>query len=391
MARSSDPLRLALASLACAALVAAPLPPVVRVVGALPLVLYLPGRCWLAAVFPGNAIDGETRALSAALSLALVILIGVGLARVMPLGPQVWLAVLPTMCVAACGLAAIRGRGTRTFEPVAPRPPLGAWHICSLLAAIGVASLAYMEASRGALNQHPDLYTDFWVVPEAGQAPTVATAGVKNQEGRDAVYAIDVVARGAVVERREAFRLHPGETRVIRVALPRVAFTPAGTQPPTDGRGGSQANGLRTLDDVLGANRVELRLFKGGNRNTAYRRVWIALPAPVVDNVAMAEPDLPAGNLSYSGSALNTLRASLVAEPKLGSTALPHDPARGLQGGPVAADALELSQAAALQAPTLDARAQEFGVAREDPTSGLRSPRFAPDAAAAPATSHSPD
>lgn len=385
MARSSDPFRLLLASLACAALVAAPFPPGVKAAGALPLVLYLPGRCCLAAAFPDRRVDGETRVLSAALSLALVTLLGVALAQVTRLGPQVWLAALPVLCVVACLVAALGRRATHASVLTAGRAPLGVLRLLSLVAAVAAAGFAYVDASRGARSQRPDVYTDFWIVPASGQVPALATAGVKNEEGRDATYAIDVVARGSVVERQEAFRLQPRETRIIKVALPRVVFAAPGRRPVGDETDRPEEAGLRVPDGGLGAERVELRLFKDGNRDVAYRRVWIALPAPITDTVAMGEDSLPAGDLSYSGSALGSLRASLRAEPAAGPEAPSHDPAPAPPVGPVrdTTHALDMSQAAALRAPAYAADTGNLGVTLDDATASLRSRRFTPGPAAA--------
>ena len=377
MAPSSLPLRLAAASLGCAILAGADLPPPIRAVGAMPLVLYLPGRCWLAAVLPHGRTNGETRVLSAALSLALAVLLGLSLAALGRLGSAGWLTGLPGLCIVACAVAVAKPRSSDTEIPRRRAAPLGVMRLGAIGLAACLAVFSYREASRGADQQRPDLYTDFWIVPQQGSAPSLATAGVRNQEGRDTTYTIEVVARGRVVDRGTPFTLHPGEERRARVALPWVAY--AADEPP---RPHPVENGLAQwpAETAGERDRLELRLSKGDDRTAIYRRVWVALPPAVAHKPEVVAQDAPAGDLSFSGSVVNDLRAPLATvKPELAGASTPAvtDSRPGLFVD--ATRSVTASQAVALKLTAgPDATRSLRASAPAEAVSDLRSPRFAP-------------
>ncbi len=297
MERFDVPARLFLASVACALLCSDSLPLLVRAAGAVPLVLYLPGRCLIAAVMPREHVGGELRAVSAALSLAVVALLGLVLDAVHAFGPADLPKVLAFLCAAGCFVSVIglsAGKGPRAPRP--SRVPLGSAHLVALVVAAGLAGFAYQQASRGAMLQRPDDYTDLWMVPTAARMPSAATVGVRNQEGREVIYALDIVARGDLIERVPTFVLQPGETRTFPVALPAVAYADAVTELPAaqdDGPPPGAAALARAKRKEADRARVEARLYRDGDRTLAYRLVWVALPAPLG----------PASTLASSGEA----------------------------------------------------------------------------------------
>ena len=377
MAPSSLPLRLVAVSLGCAILAGADLPPPVRAVGAVPLVLYLPGRCWLAAVLPHGRADGETRVLSAALSLALVVLLGLILAAVGHLGSAGWLTGLPGLCIVACALAFAKPRSRDAEIPRRRAAPLGVMRLGAIGVAACLAVFSYREASRGAGQQRPDLYTDFWIVPQQGSAPSLATAGVRNREGRDTTYTMEIVARGHVLDRGTPFTLHPGEERRLRIALPWIAYAADEPPPPRPAQGGL----AQWPAETAGArDRLELRLFKGDDRTAVYRRVWVALPSAIAQKPEIVAQDAPAGDLSFSGSVTNDLRAPL-------ATVMP-----GLVGASAqavtdsrpalfvdATRSVTASQAIALKLTAGPGATRSLRAsAPAEAVSDLRSPRFAP-------------
>ena len=380
MALVSITLRLAAASVACAILAGASLPAGVRAIGAVPLLLYLPGRCWLAAFLPTKASGGEAQVLSVALSLALAVLLGVLLSGTGLLGQAGWMVGGLTLCLAACTVSLVTRRGSEMTVWTEVAPPVGVLRFGAVLLAGALAFFAFEEASRGALQQRPDLYTDFWIVPQDGAAPSLATAGLRNAEGIETTYAIDVVARGYVVDRGVPFALPDGAERTLSVALPSVAYAEIEPRSPWVMPDVS-ASALSKTDAER--NRIELRLFKNGDRTAVYRRVWVALPAPVAPRPVTVASDAPAGTLSVTGSVVNSLRATAAVDPTGWSGTTPRG---GATTGPdaVPGDAtrpLVQSQVAAWKSPESADAAQPFRAApMADVMLGLHAPRFTPSA-----------
>lgn len=247
----------------CAAGALAPWPETLaalRVPCALALVLYLPGACVLAAAFPGRRADAEIRVLSVALSLALAVLAGLCLNLVGALTARGWALALGGLSLAT-GAASVL---TRRLAPDAAAPPTAvcpairgrAGRAAAALALLALALLlgvaAVLLARSGALAHREYRYTEFWLVPQAG-GPALATLGLHNGEQAPATYEVDIVIARDVVARWPAIALAPGETRTVAFAAP-----PGGA-----------------------GHRVEAWLYKDGDRDLVYRKVWMAVPGPV--------------------------------------------------------------------------------------------------------------
>ncbi len=249
----------AFAALLAAASLAA-LPAAVRAPLALPLVVYFPGAALWSAVFPGQARTAETRVLAVALSLALTVLCGLALNLVGCLTPVAWAVALGGATVLAHLAARARApaalsslsdmRGTTPRGTTPPGPIRVGWIPVAFAGAALLAFASIGLARHGAEAQREYRYTEFWMVPAAGDHPSAATLGLTNAEQAAAAYQVDIRADGQLVDRWPPFTLQPGETRTMAIALPQAA----------DGE------------------RVEAWLYRDGDRGSVYRKVWVAVP-----------------------------------------------------------------------------------------------------------------
>ena len=243
----------AFAGLAAAASLTA-LPPAARACLALPLTLYLPGAALCSAVFPGQARTAETRVLAVALSLALTVLCGLGLNAIGRLTPAGWalalagatvLFVLAALARRPAGLPAGLELRVSGFEALGPW-----WNRIAFAVAAALALGAVLLARHGAEAQHEYRYTEFWMVAAPGDHPSLATLGLFNAEQATATYGVDILLDGKLVDRWPPITLQPGETRTASLDLPQKAL----------------------------GGRVEAQLYRDGDRDTVYRKVWVAVP-----------------------------------------------------------------------------------------------------------------
>ena len=280
MARA-EPLAAGLAAIVAAAVCLSPLPLALRSIAAFALVAYLPGSCLQALAWHRRAMPAERLATSVALSLAATILVGLALHIAGHLDRTGWAVALAALTLVAGSIAALRhlpAGASPTPVVVAP------WRLraASGVVALAVAAGAIGIARHGALTQVQYAYSDFWMVPDDGLHPSSAEVGVRNAEGEPTRYQIDIISRGTMSDQFAPFTLKPGEERRVRVALPSVAFTDdrASTRDvdPID-EPAVAAEDLRAKR--LGDPKllVEARLYKNGDRGTAYRRAWVAVPA----------------------------------------------------------------------------------------------------------------
>ena len=284
MARAEIALSL-LAAGACVALALSPAPVPLRGAAALVLALYLPGAGIVAAALAGRP-DAETRVLSVALSVAVCALLAFGLNALHRLDAAGWATGLSGVACLGFLAALVRTPAPRPTTAVEPVRPVGAlaWHAALLTLAVAITAGAVIEARQGALSQREYRFTDLWMVPQDVPKPSFATVGVRNEEGVATRYTVDIVSRGALVDRYRSFLLPPGGERTFTVPLSNVTFaepTPVEvSDEPVDlaAQAAAQKRRARVGD---GALRVEARLYKDGDRRLAYRKVWVALPPAV--------------------------------------------------------------------------------------------------------------
>ena len=273
------------AACGCAALVLLSAPVPLRGAAALALALYFPGAGIVAAALPGRP-DAETRVLSVALSIAICVLLSFVLNAMHRLDAAGWaFALSGVACVGYLAALVHAPNPPSTTNPVLVRSVAArARHAVILILACAITAGAVREAARGALSQREYRFTDFWMVPEDVPKPSFATVGVRNEEGVATRYTIDIVARGALVDRYRSFRLPVGGERTFTVPLPNVAYAEPMpveiSDEPIDLAAQAAAKKRRARAGET-ALRVEARLYKDGDRRLAYRNVWVALPPAV--------------------------------------------------------------------------------------------------------------
>ncbi len=249
--RTSDrPTAIALIAAACAAGVLATSSPLLRMPFGILLTLYLPGAAVLQAAFR-SAPGGLTGLVFAAgLSIVTTILCGFALHGLGAMTREGWAIALWLATLAACCAALLARRPRWSKRALRPRPKLRPVETVMFVAAVALAGTAAALARQQALARSEFAYTEFWMIPERDDG--LITLGLKNAETAPSTYDVEVSIDGSLAHIWRSIPLAVGETWRAEFTLP---------APPHDARG------------------VEAWLFKDGNHNLVYRRVWLRPPA----------------------------------------------------------------------------------------------------------------
>jgi hypothetical protein len=179
--------------------VALDLHPLLRVVLAVPLVLFLPGYAILSALAPARPLEAIERVLvSLGLSFAVTIVVGILLALTpVRLSALSWAITLAGLTLAGCAIAWVRRVRARIEGPRIPRltsPPAAA--ALMLIAAL-IAGNALVGNSVGAVGQDEPAPEQLWMVPAAspGQIRLGMRAGPGGGE-----YALRLSSGGEVIQ-----------------------------------------------------------------------------------------------------------------------------------------------------------------------------------------------
>ncbi len=218
------------------------------IVAWLPLILYLPGRLFLAAARIETTGWAELALLSVCLSVVNVLIGGFLLGVLHVLTPSGW--ALWLVSSSAFLLSRAAGRLVTGPADVADGSSGFARRHLALfsLAAFGVASAFAVAVSDEAADK-AFRYTEFWMAPRSG-TPQMLTVGVRNAEEKAAAYEIELLLDSAAFRTWPAFDLTPGAVKTREVIVPPLR---------------------------KGRHRLEARLFKDGDRSRLYRRVFIEL------------------------------------------------------------------------------------------------------------------
>jgi uncharacterized membrane protein len=239
----------ALVTVACTAGVIAIPSPALRLPLGLLLACYLPGSALLWAAFRSPRTALSRLVFAAGLSLAATILCGFALHFVGAMTRGGWAITLCAITLAGLGVAHLRR--ARGFENRPhPWPPLRPVRIAAVFVAAGLALAAVAVARHGTLARPEFTYTEFWMVPEAGNG--LVALGVKNAETAASTYDVEVSIDGTVAHVWRGIPLAVGESW-------RTEFT----SPPQS----------------TGAKGIQAWLFKDSDHSVVYRRVWLAAPA----------------------------------------------------------------------------------------------------------------
>jgi uncharacterized membrane protein len=244
----SDRDLLATATVAALALIAAVMAvsPVPRTVLGLPLIFYLPGRTILRTAFQGKVRGLSAAVFASGLSLAVTIFCGFVLHLIGRMTPDGWMIALSSTTLVSCCVAHLAGRCS-PFQPNPPPsfPALRAIHAILMGCAAATAASAVVVARQEAI-WHPEFaYSELWLVPDPERTGTL-TIGVKNAERESSTYELEVTVDGRAVLLQPSIQLRVGETWTSDISL--------ATRAP---------------------HTIEARLFRDGNDQLVYRRVWV--------------------------------------------------------------------------------------------------------------------
>lgn len=224
----------------------------VRLLGALPLTLFLPGYAIVAAAFGSREPAPPKRLLlSVAVSL-MVLALGAFVLNIFPFGLETasWAVLLPLVVIAACRAAAVRRERPareRAPRPALPRPATGSLVLFALAALIALGALALSEKPLPAENAKG--FTALWMLPTDSSEDAVAI-GVDSNQHDPRFYRLRV-SLGKDQSKTYRVDLDPGEERVYEIDVP-----------PKPG----------------GRTHVVASLYKAGAPQKLYRRVTSWLP-----------------------------------------------------------------------------------------------------------------
>ncbi len=218
----------------CAGLAASPWR-AAEAVGALPLVLYLPGSALVAAVDPwATRARGLDRVFwSGSASIGAAVLGGFLLNAAGGLRRGSWLLLLVSLVVGGSAVGWLRGARRRDRGPAEiprrrrrPMSP-GTGLLLAGAAALVAGALGLSVIASIRLNQ--EHFVQLWLLPRpraAGAYAGSVRVGTRNDEGRTVVLDLRVQTAGATLLRRRRLRLRSGQTWSVVVRRPgRLAVT----------------------------------------------------------------------------------------------------------------------------------------------------------------------
>ncbi len=218
----------------------------VRAVLCAPLVLYLPGSMVMGTLrFKGGSAAKET--LSIFLSLAACIFLSMVLNLTGNLNAQGWVFALGLLTILAWGLNILRP-ATRPVSAKQWARPGRRFVIFSASALLAIE--AVLLARPAALERMPFHFTELWMVPKQAWTNNIVTIGVSNSEETASIYSIDLVLDGALIAKMPNFELAPSISQTFDFSVPKKTDAPA---------------------------RLEAWLYKDGNRENIYRKVWVTI------------------------------------------------------------------------------------------------------------------
>jgi uncharacterized membrane protein len=223
--------------------------PVLRALVGLPLIFYLPGYVIFRAAFVPPPATGLTGMVFAAgLSMVVTVFCGFALHLTGGLTPEGWLLALGGVTLAGGCVAFLRtGRSSFSQRTPVSYPALGAIPATMMVCAVAITAGAVMLVRESALA-HPEFaYTELWMVP-AADSSQVVTIGIKNRERTPSGYDLQVTLDDRIVMVRRSILLRVGESWTFDLALKMRSHA---------------------------AHKAEARLFKDGDDELVYRRVWL--------------------------------------------------------------------------------------------------------------------
>jgi hypothetical protein len=206
-------------ALVCAALVLLVPVEALKVVGAVPLCLVLPGYAICAAGFARLPADRWLLLLlTLAMSLVTLILGALILDRVPgDISRTTWTVLLVVVVLGGCAVAGFR-RPARGGDPGRPRlrPGVGIAEVALVGAACAAVFITTAELRRPLPAPNVVGYTQVWMLPAGGTREPEVTIGVKSGEIRTRAYRLDLEVGNVGTVLRRRFVLRPGTSVRLR-------------------------------------------------------------------------------------------------------------------------------------------------------------------------------
>lgn len=218
------------------------------------LVFFLPGYAAMRLLRPHAVLSLPYAVLVVGVSFGLCVAGGFALHLVGAMNSAGWAVLLGAVTV---GLAIAADRvstsGTQASQmaqaqskAIVAAAAFTSKQMALFAAALIVVGCAFWVARDAAIARQEFWATEFWMVAR-DESPNALTLGVRNREQTPADYAVELTLEGDVVAAWRSIRLQPGESWTTTINLPAAAHA---------------------------GRRAEAQLFKDGDPQTVYRRVW---------------------------------------------------------------------------------------------------------------------
>ena len=262
---------------------------------AAPLVFYLPGWALLRAfgAEPGGRF--ESAVLSVALSLAIVVIVGVLLNFASSIDTPEWLASLGLITFGACAVSLVRARRTRAAGLLEAAPSrarsaeLRPRDIQAIALAVGLGAAAISSSVFLRLHFHEFHYTQLWIVPQPN-APDNFVVGLHSAEAGEESYAVDLLVDRHLVQSWHDVSLKPGQSWTTTFRWVGFGSYPRAVRPLKENEKGQATKA--TISERVGlgaAPRVEALVYRSKDPSVVYRHVWSA-PDCATDENANGRP-----------------------------------------------------------------------------------------------------
>lgn len=219
--RGHRDLKLACVAAVLCALVAALVPwEIVRLVAALPLVLFLPGYAIVAAAFGSRQPALPKRIVLSVATSLMTLVLGTFVLNIFPFGLRTasWAVLLPLVVIAASRGAALRRDPADRERRRMPLPRPAPASLAIFAVAVLIAGAAVVLAQKPLPAKNAVGFSALWMLPTDSREDAVAV-GVLSSEHHPASYRL-MVSLGKSQSTIYPVKLDPGEERVFEVDVP---------------------------------------------------------------------------------------------------------------------------------------------------------------------------
>jgi hypothetical protein len=198
------------------------LPPIIRVILALPFVFIAPGYALMRAIFPEQELKALERFLFViGLSLGVLILSGLAL-NITPWGLQAtsWLVLLSLITLVASAIAIWRRRQISAKESTPERLYVSLRQVGLLGCAIVLVGFSLKLTLTPRSPDKIPGYTSLWILPYSQEQPGSFIIGIKSQEIETTHYSLRVTFNGQLQQEWPDIGLAPGAQSLKLITMP---------------------------------------------------------------------------------------------------------------------------------------------------------------------------